>query len=658
MNREGSPAVSEPFSSSSLEARSRSVPSESSSSSGLPSGSISTSLGDRELRIDQGHPLAHGVAAGPTPSPPPVEEASVVPPPRVGARRLLEAMQAEFAELDERAAEIENRASEVAQRAHALQQRELDLQAVFEQRLASLEERETLLRLHEETFSQRLADLDERARALEQHSEQLEQMEAELAAERQDLREQLSAELQVEQQRLSDLQIELLDSAARLTSEQAEWQAVQKRIQDELAAQLQHERAELWESLTQEWQQRRATFDLERSAWDQARQDESSDLERLRLQYQAAIDGLEAELTVRRERSAAESASRQQMVAAEIAEQRDSWQQELSAQKAAWQREQVQADQRFRFHQEHLERTRHELEQQLQDSRLVRQQERQRLADESQQLQRRIAQVELYRSALEEVARSLDRERMSLSKLRRATEDAQFSDQQVLEQQRVAWEQERQRQLEDLQRQQDAVHRAAESLQTRHVRLDRLRLELEETHRSTLELRLSVEEAWAQLAHQLGNDDQARGRVEIARQSLSTFFQQQHAALLEQRQDIAEHQARFQQQRVDFDHERRMLLQWFHDRDEHLRLEEQRLRRESADAATHDAAWRLARQQWLEEKQQAEAVIRKLLVELGQEQRTAALADLIDGHGAIAISGVPSTHYAVRPEDLSLDGRD
>ncbi|MCH8138511.1 MAG: hypothetical protein IH926_06105, partial [Proteobacteria bacterium] len=64
-----------------------------------------------------------------------------------------------------------------------------------------------------------------------------------------------------------------------------------------------------------------------------------------------------------------------------------------------------------------------------------------------------------------------------------------------LRDERRNWDQERQAQSAELRRQQDMLELHAENLEGRRERLDRLRAELEETHNSTLEMRIAVEEA-------------------------------------------------------------------------------------------------------------------------------------------------------------------
>ncbi|HUQ69109.1 MAG TPA: hypothetical protein VM165_06290, partial [Planctomycetaceae bacterium] len=263
---------------------------------------------------------------------------------------------------------------------------------------------------------------------------------------------------------------------------------------------------------------------------------------------------------------------------------------------------------------------RQELEAAQAEFRRERQLERQRLEDDALQLERRIAQVNQYKAALDEQAKSLDRERETLAKCRKAWDSTAGADRDALRAERDAWEQDRRRQELDLQRQQAAIANHAESLERKRDRLERLRNELEDTHRSTLELRLAVEEGWAQIAHAVGDDEEARLRVDQARQALVLYYQELHAGIAGQRRDLMELQTRVDDQRLVFHDERQTLLHWLTERDEQLRQEELRLREQAQTVAANEAAWQTTRDQWLTEKLAADSLIRRLLSDLGERQ--------------------------------------
>jgi len=188
-------------------------------------------------------------------------------------------------------------------------------------------------------------------------------------------------------------------------------------------------------------------------------------------------------------------------------------------------------------------------------------------------------------------------------------------DRERLNHEREAWDQEQQAQQAEIRRQQNMLALHAENLEARRERLDTLRAELEETHRGTLEMRMAVEEAWAQLSQTAGTDI-AHQRVDEARNALSEHYRLLREAQSRQRSELLETQTRLQQQKDEFRAERQTFTEWTAERDEKLRLWEQRLGQDAAEIDVRDAAWRAARDRWMQEKVEAEHVIRDLLAQL------------------------------------------
>ena len=188
-------------------------------------------------------------------------------------------------------------------------------------------------------------------------------------------------------------------------------------------------------------------------------------------------------------------------------------------------------------------------------------------------------------------------------------------------------------------RQQELYSSHADGLESRRIRLEKLRTELEDTHRSTLEMRLAVEEAWVELTQAAGQEA-ARQRVEQVRNTLVGYYRQLHEGIVEQRREHLESQTKFERLRAEFHDERQKLMEWISTRDQELRIGEERLRLSAADAATRDAAWQAARDRWMREKAEAEQVIRKLLAELGNQHRDPLMA-LPTGPITAPITGLP-----------------
>ena len=283
-------------------------------------------------------------------------------------------------------------------------------------------------------------------------------------------------------------------------------------------------------------------------------------------------------------------------------------------------RERTLIESRIRFQQEHLDKSRIELEHAQNDYRRERQVERQRLVDSSMLMIRRLKQIDLYRTSIDAREKSLDREHEIFSRTRKALTSTADLDRLNLQAERHAWDQERQMQQQELRKQQEVIATRSEALESRRTRLDKLRAELEETHRATLEMRLAVEEAWAQFSHVAGQDD-ARQRVEQVRQSLMGYYQQMHESVAEQRREYVDAQSKFERQRAEFADERQKLTTWLTARDEELRLGEERLHIASSDAVDNHTKWLSARDQWLVEKTEAEHLIRRLLSSLGDNNR-------------------------------------
>jgi hypothetical protein len=212
-----------------------------------------------------------------------------------------------------------------------------------------------------------------------------------------------------------------------------------------------------------------------------------------------------------------------------------------------------------------------------------------------------------------------------LEKSRRAFSSNSDIDRMNLQREQNAWQTERQVQQSELLRQQELFTSHAENLESRRIRLERLRTELEDTHRSTLEMRLAVEEAWVELTQKAGQDV-ARERVEQVRNTLVGYYRQLHEGIVEQRREHLDSQTKFERLRAEFHDERQKLMEWISTRDQELKIGEERLRLEASDASMRDSAWQAARDRWMQEKAEAEQVIRKLLAELGNQHRDPLLA--------------------------------
>lgn len=554
------------------------------------------------------------------------------PPPRPARRDTLSEMMAQIVQLQaemDTQAERENLLAEREQRLtferaefdrwrseheQLLQAAELRLQT----REQALLEGEQRLVLQEQSQSERLTQLEDGWAQLQEAREHSDHdrrtLTEELAAIEHDralLRSQIQSELAAEREAITQAQLVLQERARDLDEAEAQSRA---RIDDLL----QQERQGLWQTLSLEWQQRHTAFEAERQQWDGHRAQIQSQLEELRAVCQSAYNDLDHELAKRRDAAEAELAERRVTVEAEIAALRETWEASQTTSLADQQRERGVLESRLRFQQEHLDKTRVDLERQQLDFRQERQQERQRLEDLDQQFRRRMQHLALYRDALGEQAQSLDREAATFQKVRRAWDDSVATSRALFETEQSQWKQDADRQRLELTRQQDALTKHSDNIEGRRQRLEKLRLELEETHRSNLELRLAVEEAWAQIAQALGSDEEARLRVEQARQGLTLYYQELHAGLLAQRRDLIDLEHRVQHERSEFHTERQTLVQWLHERDTTLQAREADIAEQLQQTLHEQSTWRTLQQRWMTERLEAESVIRRLLCELGE----------------------------------------
>jgi hypothetical protein len=152
----------------------------------------------------------------------------------------------------------------------------------------------------------------------------------------------------------------------------------------------------------------------------------------------------------------------------------------------------------------------------------------------------------------------------------------------------------------------------AENLEGRQARLDELRTELEETNRRTLEMRLAVEEACAQLAQAVG-PEVARQRIESAQLALSQHYRYARETLIRHRQEVEQFQKSVLEQRDQFRAEQQTLSEWFTHQDEELQFRTDAFRDQQATVRAREQSWQQTRDAWLKEKLEAEVIIQDLL---------------------------------------------
>lgn len=581
------------------------------STGSLPGAIPSRTAREPVFRLDGPHFMASPAptaSSPPAPARPPRRETNIL----LEASAMLQQLQDELAEQERREAALVSRESELAEKQTAFTQWAGRIRAELEEQRETLWSSESALAVRLAALDKQLRELDEQHELLERERQAVQELRTSTEV---DARRQMASELA----ELEQLKEQVAREFSALTAERQKFEQERFRSQQEAEVLLATERQELWQALTAEWQQHRTAFEQEQASWLTQQSVREAELRQQRERYDQALLGLDSQLANRRAAVEAELAGLREVTLRELDEARTAWQQEQQSHALDHQKEKSLFEARMRFQQDHLEKMRHELELQQEEFRAERQKLQQQLEEDTRQLARRVEQWQVVQKGIEEQSAALDRERETLLKCREAWDSSVVADRESLRAEQMAWEDDRRRQQIELQRQREVIAGHSESLERKRARLERLRMELEDTHRTTLELRLAVEEAWAQIADVMGSDEAARVRVDEARQSLSLYYRELHAAMVAQREELFDLQTRLDQQRIAFHEERQTLMQWLSERDAALRSDEERLRGASADIAAREAQWLHDRDRWLSEKVAAEARIRQLLKELGRE---------------------------------------
>lgn len=399
-------------------------------------------------------------------------------------------------------------------------------------------------------------------------------------------------------------------------------EAFQLKLQEVEAAKSHVREVVTEEVLTAELRTERDTLLRERNEFERQRADfiakrdrERAELEHTREVQEAAVARVREELLAQRQAQFAELDAAKQAQEASLLEAQEAFARQREQQLTELRHERAVLENRLRFQQEHLAKARQEIESAQNDFRREAQRVRGQLEEGEAIIRLRQSQLDRVRALLEERERSVNREREMLFKSQRAFEQFTEHDRERIAREREDWDRERGSQLADLRRQQDMLTLHAQNLEGRRERLDNLRAELEETHRTTLERRMAIEEAWAQLTQACGAEV-AQQRLDQAQQQLSGHYRGLREALIEQRRELDEMRLVFQTQRDDVRSEQQTLSDWAATQERKLRTRESDLQTQAEQLNVRESAWRAASQRWINEKIEAEAVIRDLLEQL------------------------------------------
>lgn len=264
----------------------------------------------------------------------------------------------------------------------------------------------------------------------------------------------------------------------------------------------------------------------------------------------------------------------------ELADERIALDQERESLLLEFRQERTLLENRIRFQQDHLQKTRAEHEAQHVEVRVAQQQQQTALEERYAQLRLRSWQLDRVHERLMEREQQLDRDHSILNKAQRAWNQSRHEEQQRLAAEAANWEQLRTQQAADLNREREVLTAHAEHLEARRERLEALRAELEESNRQVLETRLATEETQAALTQAVGGDV-LRERLSAARDMIAEHYRHSHDSLLQQRHELEETAQRVQQNLAELQGERQQLTSWLQQQEfalhkKQLELDEQR----------------------------------------------------------------------------------
>lgn len=514
-------------------------------------------------------------------------------------------LQKQWRELDERETNLRSREADIDQLRTKLTAEVEQAKSEWQIRTRKLSEREAELAQKVQQLDQSLVQVDAKRRELEGAA-------SELARQKANLKAIVDQELQIERDALADSRVLMAREQAKL----AELIQLQIEQQQQLTVKheetLKYEREKLWQDLASEWETNRIHFAQQQAEWHAERDQEQARLDRQKLVYENALAQVDEEVAIARASQLSELEAIKEEHAAHLAGEQTAWQREKSTQMQELQRERTQWETRLRFQQQHLEKLRAEFEEQQQQAKVERQREQTRIMAQSEVVELQMKQLAQVRTALELREQSLDREQQAIATSRSELLDTLIGDRTRFEQDAAHWESERLTQQAELARQRDLLTQHGNQLETRRLRLDALRAELEQTHRLTLEARLAVEEAWARIAETVGSES-TEAAITAARQAVEAHYHTLKQGVEQQRAELAEAIRRFELQQKDFQQERQTLTSWIHARDEALSNKEREVEESRKLLVAQEQKWQAARDQWLIEKLEAESIIRKLL---------------------------------------------
>ncbi|QDT95716.1 coiled-coil domain-containing protein [Gimesia aquarii] len=513
-------------------------------------------------------------------------------------------LKSQFVEINRREQTLNSQLGEIDNERRKIRMWISQIEEQYDEREASIRDKETEL-------IRKAVECEKLAKTLQHEQEKLFESQDILEQERSEMRDQILMEFAQQRESLERDRLDLINERNRiheqvletlssqrsdLERDRDEWQGVKQTELDHLKKEREFHEQTI-KKVETELASRKEKFELEQKTlqaeWQSQKQTDEAELESRKRDFVIRSEEIEHQLKIQREDLQREYASRED----------------------AFEQKRTLIENRIKFQENHLLRLRSQIEQDQHDFQRQQQVQQQQHEQNERIHILRMKQLDRFRDLLQQREQSLEKERALHIELRRSVERYEQTQKQRMTEEHELWQKEREAQQVELRRQQDMLALHAENLERRRERLDTLRAEVEETHRGTLEMRLALEEGWAQLTQTEG-EDAARERLEKAREALATHYRQLRESLSVERQELDHSQELFHRHRDEFRQERQNVSDWIAERDEQIRQRSEQLRFEAEKLAIRDATWDQKREVWLQEKIQAEQIIRDLLQQL------------------------------------------
>ncbi len=213
---------------------------------------------------------------------------------------MAEHLRGHFDELDHREAQIHRQRDLLEEQRRHIQDAANQLERQLNQRTTDLKQREEGFRRQMEECEQLINDLEEQQRILgrarTEFEEEKARLERDLETERSNLRQDIQTELAEDFQKLARAENELAEERRRFAEEVEQHRRDHQAALEEADQQLEFERAKLLEAVRAELESERQQIAEERQAWEQTRAEQEAALEQKQAQLAADIQQQQAAL--------------------------------------------------------------------------------------------------------------------------------------------------------------------------------------------------------------------------------------------------------------------------------------------------------------------------------------------------------------------------